>query len=164
MAKCRNLLHSPWVDTLISWTEDEYRPLTPEESALLDHLLGHHDFPGRDGLSGQLSSIRARRIDEYGTLQFSIAEPLAAKVIQTIPVEAEYLDDDGVPVWVMLHVAQGVMHGLEISRADGRPLISPPTSKRLEPFSTDYPAMIEKAGGRVRSDEGGKRWNSSGEG
>ncbi len=77
-----------------------------------------------------------------------MAEPIPAKVSCSVPVEAEYLDDDGVPVWVLLHTKRGVMWELEICRADGLPLILPATAERIEPFSTDYGALIEKAKSR----------------
>lgn len=48
------------------------------------------------------------------------------------------MDDHGIPVWVLLHVnREGVMCELEICRADGLPLISPPISERIGPFSKD---------------------------
>ena len=117
----------------------DFRPLEKSERKLLERLLDHHAFAGRDELREQLESATARLIvehnDNYGSIELHVAEPTPAAVRLRVPVEAEYLDDDGIPVWVMLHVNRdGVMCELEICRADGRPLISPPVAERLEPY------------------------------
>ena len=127
-----------------------FRPLEDRERKLLERLLEHHAFEGRDELRAQLNSATARLIveyhDNYGSIELRVAEPVKATARYRVPVEAEYFDDDGVPVWVLLHVnREGVMCELEICRADGRPLLSPPTPEQLEPFSVDYGALIEKA-------------------
>ena len=122
-----------------------FRPLEDQERTLLEKLLNHHPFDGRDELRGQLESVTARPIaqyhDNYGSIELRVANPVPANVRYRVPVEAEYPDDDGVPVWVLLHVREGVMCELEICRADGRPLISRPVPERIEPFSVDYGAM-----------------------
>src|SRR5258706_9732522 len=83
--------------------------------------------------------------DHYGSIELRVTHPSPASVRYRVPVEAEYLDDDGVPVWVLLHVnREGLMCELEICRADGQPLISPPIPERLEPFSADYDALVKK--------------------
>jgi len=127
-----------------------FRPLEEHERKLLERLLEHHPFQGRDELRRQLDSATARLIvehnDNYGSIELRVADPTPASVLYLVPVEAEYPDDDGIPVWVLLHVNRGgVMRQLEICRADGLPLISPPMPERLEPFSKDYGALIEKA-------------------
>ena len=66
-------------------------------------------------------------------------------MVQRVPVEGEYLDDDGVPVWILLHVSGGVLKELEICRADGLQIISPPNPERITPVTIDYDAMIKKA-------------------
>ena len=45
--------------------ETGFRPLDMNEMALLEKLLDH-DFPGRDALRLQLSSVTGRQIDENG--------------------------------------------------------------------------------------------------
>jgi hypothetical protein len=116
----------------------EFRPLQERERRLLERLLDHHPFEGRDQLRRQLDSTTARLIvefnDNYGSIELFVTDPVPAPVSRSVPVEAEYQDDDGVPVWVLLHVKRGVMWELEICRADGQPLISPPIPERLEPF------------------------------
>jgi hypothetical protein len=97
-----------------------------------------------------LDSTTARLIDEYkdnyGSIELRVADATPAKVPCLVPVEAEYFDDDGVPVWVLLHVNRaGVMQELEICRADGLALMSHPVPELLEPFSKDYAALIQEA-------------------
>ncbi|MDQ3547523.1 MAG: hypothetical protein M3439_01780 [Chloroflexota bacterium] len=43
-----------------------------------------------------------------------------------VPVEAEGYDEDGVPVWFILHVRDGYLHEFEISRANGERIYSLP--------------------------------------
>ena len=54
--------------------------------------------------------------------------PRALTVVR-IPVEAQILDDDGVPIAVLLHVVGGLAEELEIYRVDGgqiqRSVLSP---------------------------------------
>lgn len=126
-----------------------FRPLEEHERKLLERLLEQHEFPGWDQLRRQLDSATARLIaeykDNYGSIELRVADSLPATVDYLVPVEAEYFDG-GVPVWILLHVdREGFMHELEIVRADGRPLSSRPVPERIEPFSKDYGALIEKA-------------------
>ena len=137
-------------------TDQDFRPLEERERSLLERLLDHHPFDGREQLRRQLASTTARLIgeyhDNYGSIALPVAHPVPAGVRYRVPVEAEYLDDDGVPVWVLLHVdCEGVMCELEICRADGRPLISPPTPQRIEPFSADYGARRSGGIPRIRN-------------
>ena len=130
--------------------DTNFRPLVERERKLLERLLEHHPFEGRDQLRQQLDPATARLIvehnDNYGSIELRVADPTPAAVLYRVPVEAEYLDDDGIPVWVLLHVDRGgVMRQLEICRADGLPLITPPMPERLEPFSKDYGKLVEKA-------------------
>ena len=117
----------------------DFRPLEERERKLLETLLEHHPFEGRDQLRRQLDSTTARLIvehhDNYGSIELRVADPIPSSGRYRVPVEAQYLDDDGVPVWLLLHLNhEGVMWQLEICRADGRPLISPPIPERLEVY------------------------------
>lgn len=116
-----------------------FRPLQEHERGLLERLLEDHPFEGQDQLRRQLDSATARLIvehhDNYGSIELRVANPTPASVRCRVLVEGQYLDDDGIPVWLLLHVnREGVMWQLEICRADGRPLISPPIPKRLEVY------------------------------
>lgn len=118
--------------------DHEFRALEENERRILERLLQHHAFDGRDELLKQLESTTARLIlehrDNYGSIELRVADPTPAGVRRRVPVEAEYRDDDGIPVWVLLHVREGAMCELEICRADGKPLISPPVPEKLEPY------------------------------
>jgi hypothetical protein len=135
--------------------DTNFRPLEERERKLLEKLLEHHPFEGRDQLREQLDSTTARLIvehnDNYGSIELLVASSVTATVPCSVPVEAEYLDDDGIPVWVLLHIKRGVMWQLEICRADGLPLISPATADRIEPFSKDYGSLVEKAKAKNRN-------------
>ena len=126
-----------------------FRALREREHRILKRLLDHHPFEGRNELLKQLDSTSARLIsdyqDNYGSIEPRVTDSIPANVRYRVPVEAEYLDDDGVPVWVLLHVRDGVMCELEICRADGGSLISAPIPEQLEPFSADYDALIADA-------------------
>jgi hypothetical protein len=121
-------------------TDDtEFRPLKESERRLLQRLLEDHEFQGRDELRSQLDSTTCRLIleykDNYGSIELRVADPVPASVRCRVPVEAEYRDDDGMVVWVILHIsAEGVLRQLEICRADGRPLLSPPVPERLDVY------------------------------
>jgi hypothetical protein len=53
--------------------ETSFRPLNADEMELLKKLLDH-DFPGRDVLIRQLSSVTGRQIDENGSIELKTAE------------------------------------------------------------------------------------------
>ena len=96
-----------------------------------------HPFPGRDELRLQMSSIAGKVIDTYGSLELSVPVVHVAPVIQNVPVEAEYLHTDRVPVWV-LHVVRSFLMGLEI--------IGGPAPDRIFPFSKDYEEIVGRNG------------------
>jgi hypothetical protein len=116
-----------------------FRPLQDGERGLLETLLDHHQFAGRDQLREQLESTTARLIlehhDNYGSIELNVSKGPPSSGRYRVPVEGQYLDDDGIPVWILLHLnSEGFMWQLEIVRADGKPLISAPTPERLEVY------------------------------
>ena len=141
--------------------EKQFRPLRESERELIERLL-QKNFEGRDELRGQLDLVLARTIDQDGSLAFMVP-PEAIRVesheltgmtpdellSQGLPVEGRYLDMDGVPVCVMLHVSQGRLHELEILRVDGSPIqrdpleatliLGSPTSGRVIPPGSLWP-------------------------
>ncbi len=94
------------------------------------------DFPGRAALVEQLRTCRVRTIteyaDEYGSVEIQV-DPAAprAKVVGRVPVEAEWIDIDSVPVYWLLHVVDGVMEELEVYKADGYPVRGKPRPEDL---------------------------------
>ena len=116
-----------------------FRPLQDDERRLLETLLDHHQFDGRDQLREQLESTTARLIpeyqDNYDSIELHVSNGPPSKGRYRVPVEGQYLDDDGIPVWLLLHIdREGLLCELEIVRADGKPLISTPTPGRLEVY------------------------------
>jgi hypothetical protein len=114
-----------------------FRTLQGTERRLLEALLEHHPFDGRDQLREQLESTTARLIpehhDNYGSVELHVSNGPPSKGRYRVPVEGQYLDDDGIPVWLLLHInREGFMCELEIVRADGKPLISTPPPERFE--------------------------------
>ena len=109
--------------------ESQWRPLEEHERAILERLL-ECEFPGQDELRQQAESVRAKLIDEYNdeynSLALSVHSPILASTEFRVPVEAEYLDADGVPICILLHVVDGRLHELEIFKADGGTIKNPP--------------------------------------
>ena len=96
--------------------QNAFRALHEEERQLIARLLV---FECASVLRwrNELSSSRVRTIDDYGSLEFYIAinKPL---VCRSTPIEAEYRDDDGVPVWILIHTIDGSLAEFEIVKAD----------------------------------------------
>lgn len=100
-----------------------YRDLTPAERAVLARLL-EPEFPGNRELRMQLDVVKAATIDEDGGLALQCDEGCPrAKVRASVPTEAEYRDSDGVPVHILLHVAEGVMNELEVFKEERTPIL-----------------------------------------
>lgn len=108
--------------------QSTWRPLEPWEKRILETLL-ECEFPGRDELQRQLEFLSARTIDKFGSLELRVASPILAEASRTVPVEAEYFDPDGVPVWILLHVREGQLCELEILKADGSSIQNPPRAE-----------------------------------
>jgi hypothetical protein len=89
------------------------------------------DFLGRDAIASQLSSASVMTIDNYGSLEISSAGP-KANVSRRIPTEAEGRDEDGVSMFVLLHVIDGQAVELEIYKADGTPIRRMPEPSALD--------------------------------
>jgi hypothetical protein len=66
--------------------------------------------------------VSAEGTSDTRTLVFHIADVQRAKTRHRIPVEAQAVDADGVPIDVLLHVVDGVIKELEIYRVDGCPI------------------------------------------
>jgi hypothetical protein len=75
------------------------------------------DFPGRQALLEQVSSLSVRPIDGERSLQLETSGPRAG-VKESVPVEALLYDTDGHLIHVVLHVVDGLMRELEVHRDD----------------------------------------------
>jgi hypothetical protein len=110
----------------------DYRNMTQWEKDVLDRLLSM-DFPGCSELREQANHSTVRDVteygDNYGSIEFSIDDAYKhyrALVRQRVPVEGETRDSDGVSVYVLLHVINGVLNELEIYKSDSRPMKTRP--------------------------------------
>jgi hypothetical protein len=114
-------------------TRTSFRPLNADEMELLKKLLDH-DFPGRDVLRRQLSSVTGRQVDENGSIELKTAENERAEVQSASPTEGTCADIDGVPIAVMLHVKEGKLHLLEIFKEDGSEIQRAPKAETLAAY------------------------------
>jgi len=124
--------------------DSEFRLINQAEKELLENLL-NQDFPARDALRKQLKGLMVKLIDRDGSLALRVEDSVyvASDAIETsslspdqllslaVPVEGRYLDDDRVPVSVMLHVSGGKLHELEIIKADGSDIRCSPFNARI---------------------------------
>jgi hypothetical protein len=113
-----------------------YRRANDDEERLISQLL-RHPFPGSAELREQFKGLRVRSLDSNGSLALSTSVDVLAPVKLRIPVEAECVDADGVPVHVLLHVVNGMLKELEIFREDSGPLIVPVNETTLEIVSLE---------------------------
>lgn len=101
------------------WTpESTYREPNAEEPSVIDRLL-QPDFPGRPQIQRQLLNAHVRTVDLDGSFEFQISSATRANVIHRIPVEADYEDDDGIPVQILFHVVGGFAKEVERWKGDG---------------------------------------------
>jgi hypothetical protein len=113
--------------------DPEFRPLRDRERGLLEKLL-EADFPGRDELRAQMSSLTGKQIEEDGTLSLRCASGPPAPTKYAVAMEGVCTDADGGMIAVMLHVDKdGFMHMLEIIKYDGSAIINPPSAGDLAP-------------------------------
>lgn len=119
-------------------TRNDLRQLNGNEIQILDALLGS-DFPGRSDLIKQISQCRVSCIDKNGSLRFFVGDSApATRVRMRIPVEAEYSDDDGVAVHVLLHVVDGRVDELEVYKDDLSPIMRKPDAASLRVWVKDF--------------------------
>lgn len=94
-------------------------------------------FPGSDVIKRQLEQCQVGVIDEGGSLRIHTPVQEKAAVLYRVPVEANAKDIDGAPIGFILHVVDGIVHELEIVKADGSPIRSMPSIDALD--LTVYP-------------------------
>jgi hypothetical protein len=116
------------------------RELSIAERSYLEFLLSR-PFQGSAQLKEQLKSatVSEECSGGCGSIVLSVARSPStiARVKRRIPIEAQGVDVDRVPVHYLLHVVDGFLAELEIYREDSQPVIQPPSVDLLELFSLD---------------------------
>ena len=110
---------------------EHYRSLTDWERRLVERLLGQ-EFPGRSLLRGQLDNVRARPLDDNGSLDLKCESSTPAPVEKRIPVEGEAIDYDGTMIHYLLHVVRGRMKELEVYKDDSSTVMRHPDPDEVE--------------------------------
>jgi hypothetical protein len=110
------------------------RPISKYERGVLDVLLNRVDFPGRIEILEQLSNAQVEEIDPDGSLRFLVYSDSqkVAPVKTRIPVEAEFVDMDGVHGHILLHVLNGKIAELEFYKDDSSHLAIRPNPESLK--------------------------------
>jgi len=90
------------------------------------------DFPGRDDLRGQLGDVRAKKIDENGSLDLQSAAGTPASVQLRVPTYGFARDTDGVNIHCLLHVVDGRLDEFEVYKVDSSKVILHADPKDLE--------------------------------
>ena len=96
------------------------RKPTSWEQRMIRRLLAA-EFPGRDEIAEQLRDPVVETIGSEVSFRFQNHSERLAPVEKRVPIEAEVKDEDGIPVYALLHVAKGKAVELEIYKADGSP-------------------------------------------
>jgi len=109
-----------------------FRAPTPRELEILRKMI-REDFQGAENLRTQLEDFKVRTTvedkDNYESIEIKTKKGMAAKTGQRVPVEGVAYDTDGVKIFVLLHVAEGLIVELEFYKVDGSPIISQPQAK-----------------------------------
>jgi len=107
------------------------RKLTKNEQGILNQLM-QADFHGNAKIQEQIKFALVEKIDENGSLRFSVDSQSKALVLKRIPVEAIIKDADGVTVHILLHVLNGLIAELEIYKEDNSKLLEEITPSNME--------------------------------
>jgi hypothetical protein len=119
--------------------EEDFRPISEKERAILQRLL-KHNFRGHQDLERQLEGLLARQIDEEGSLRLKVVSKVKASIPGGVAVEGRYSDstsaDPGSPhVDILLRVGDGQMRMLERYKDDSSPIGKEPDPAELQLFS-----------------------------
>ena len=96
-----------------------------ERERQLIYRLVDTEFAGAVALRQQLarSEVYVQQYPGALILRFKTpAEAPRAEVLYRVPVEATAPDLDGIPIHVLLHVVDGLLHEVEIFREDSQPI------------------------------------------
>ncbi len=114
---------------------DDWRPIEELESELLKRLL-KANLEYHDRFAQQSRIAVAMTIDSFGSFRLDV--PGLSKPVDQPHVpyaDAQTLDADGMPVWITLFTKGGVLDEVDISRADGGPLLRSVAIDDLDVFA-----------------------------
>jgi hypothetical protein len=108
-------------------TSERFRNPTDFERTLFEKLLSK-EFLGKEEVRSQLQSVEVMDVDPFKSIQLRpVHNAKPAPVSGRIPVEASAADCDSVPIYLLLHVVNGMVAELQIYKADGSPIqVMPP--------------------------------------
>jgi hypothetical protein len=111
--------------------DSELRELNTREKELLEKL-SDAAIHGRDELRTQLRHVKARQIEDDGTLELQSRGGTGAPGKYAPVAEGICKDADGSDIAVILHLRKGgFMSMLEIIKYDGSRIINPPSAENL---------------------------------
>ena len=108
------------------------RNLTVREKSILERMLRQLS-DDKDPLRAQASAAEVKTIDDEGSLDFSVpaTAPRASAITERVPVTATFNDEDGTPVYILLHLQDGRLSELEVYKADGSKILRQPVPEEL---------------------------------
>lgn len=121
--------------------DSEFRELTMRERGLLEKLLDAA-IHVRDELRTQLNHVKAKQIEEDGTLRLQCDGGIPARGKYAPVAEGTYKDADGADIAVILHLGKGgFMSMLEIIKYNGSRIIRPPSAQDLVLLMPESPGQ-----------------------
>lgn len=109
------------------------RNLSTAERDLISSLLAA-DFNNAAELRQQATRATLRAEDYGGVLVLAFEFPQEVDPVNVgrrVPVEAEGLDLDRVPIHMLVHVVNGILQEVEIFREDSKPILRLPSTHDL---------------------------------
>ena len=121
--------------------DSEFRELTSRERGLLEKLL-NAAIHGGDELRTQLNHVKAKNIEEDGTLRLQCDGGIPAPGKYAPVAEGICKDADKSDIAVILHLGKGgFMSMLEIIKDDGSRIITPPSGDNLVLLMPESPGQ-----------------------
>jgi hypothetical protein len=128
--------------------DSEFRELSTREKELLQKLLDAA-IEGRDELRTQLNYVKAKQIEDDGTLLLECSGGTGAPGKYAPVAEGVCKDADAGDIAVILHLGKGgFMSMLEIVKYGGQPIINPPSAQNLALFMPESPGQKPTQGAR----------------
>jgi hypothetical protein len=121
--------------------DSEFREINRREKELLEKLLDAA-IEGRDELRTQLNYVKAKQIEDDGTLLLECFGGTGAPGKYAPVAEGVCKDADGGHIAVILHLGKGgFMSMLEIVKYGRQPIINPPSAQNLVLLMPESPGQ-----------------------